>query len=102
MWLRVPGLRQCLRIAILSKEFKVKWTLNMEEDFIEIRLGAATGVVNYMAFVWANPSDDFELLIDVDVIVVGFKEKPFVGDFFITKYSECVINSNGLAWGCLS
>ncbi|KAJ1439542.1 putative cytochrome b561, DM13 and DOMON domain-containing [Sesbania bispinosa] len=77
----------------------MKWALNVEEDSIEIGLEAATGIMNYMAFMWENSSDDFQLLIDVDVIVVGFKEKPLWLISSSQKYNECVINNNGLAWG---
>ncbi|XP_061365734.1 cytochrome b561, DM13 and DOMON domain-containing protein At5g54830-like [Gastrolobium bilobum] len=87
---------------VLSKNFRVRWTLNVEEDSIEIGLEAATGIMNYVAFGWADSSaDDSELMIGADVAVAGFKEDglPFVDDFFITKYSECVRNSDGLAQG---
>ncbi|XP_057417487.1 cytochrome b561, DM13 and DOMON domain-containing protein At5g54830-like [Lotus japonicus] len=89
---------------VLSKDLRLRWTLNVEEDSIEIGLEAATGIMNYMAFGWANSSGggggDSGLMIGADVAVAGFKEDgPFVGDFFITKYSECVRNSDGLAQG---
>ncbi|KAK7331402.1 hypothetical protein VNO77_25626 [Canavalia gladiata] len=82
---------------VLSKEFRVRWSLNAKEDSIEIGLEGATGVMNYMAFGWASPNaTDSELMLGADVAVTGFKEDglPFVDDFFITKYSECVTNSN--------
>ncbi|XP_027356441.1 cytochrome b561, DM13 and DOMON domain-containing protein At5g54830 [Abrus precatorius] len=82
---------------VLSKDFRVRWSLNVKEDFIEIGLEGATGIMNYMAFGWANPdATDSELMVGADVAVTGFKEDglPFVDDFFITKYSECVTNSD--------
>ncbi|XP_061370050.1 cytochrome b561, DM13 and DOMON domain-containing protein At5g54830-like [Gastrolobium bilobum] len=88
---------------VLSKDLRVRWSLNVKEDSIEIGLEGATGVMNYMAFGWANPNaTDSELMVGADVAVTGFKEDglPFVDDFFITKYSECVTNSeDGSAQG---
>ncbi|CAK8544290.1 unnamed protein product [Lathyrus sativus] len=81
---------------VLSKDFRVRWSLKPKEDIVEIGLEGATGVMNYMAFGWANPNaTDAELMVGADVAVTGFKEDglPFVDDFFITKYSECVKNS---------
>ncbi|XP_057433030.1 cytochrome b561, DM13 and DOMON domain-containing protein At5g54830-like [Lotus japonicus] len=81
---------------VLMKDFRVRWSLNAKEDSIEIGLESATGLMNYMAFGWANPNaTDSEFMVGADVAVSGFKEDglPFVDDFFITKYSECVINS---------
>ncbi|TKY60203.1 hypothetical protein E2542_SST17298 [Spatholobus suberectus] len=87
---------------VLSKNFRLRWSLNVSEDSLEIGLEAATGITDYMAFGWANSSaQDSELMIGADVAVAGFKEDdlPFVDDFFITKYSECVKNSDGVAQG---
>ncbi|RZB96664.1 cytochrome b561, DM13 and DOMON domain-containing protein At5g54830-like [Glycine soja] len=87
---------------VLSKNFRLRWTLNVSEDSIEIGLEAATGITNYMAFGWANSSaEDSDLMIGADIAVAGFMEDgmPFVDDFFITKYSECVRNSDGVAQG---
>ncbi|KAE9602873.1 putative DOMON domain, cytochrome b561/ferric reductase transmembrane, DM13 [Lupinus albus] len=87
---------------VLSNDFRLRWSLDKENDSIEIGLEAATGIMNYMAFGWANPNgDDSQLMIGADVAVAGFKENglPFVDDFFITKYSECVTNSDGSARG---
>ncbi|XP_057737108.1 cytochrome b561, DM13 and DOMON domain-containing protein At5g54830 [Arachis stenosperma] len=87
---------------VLSDNFRLRWSLNVGEDSIEIGLEAATGIMNYMAFGWANPNNTgSELMVGADVAVAGFKEDglPFVDDFFITKYSECVTDSNGSSEG---
>ncbi|KAL2343131.1 hypothetical protein Fmac_004416 [Flemingia macrophylla] len=87
---------------VLSKNFRLRWSLNVSEDSLEIGLEAATGITNYMAFGWANSSsDDSGLMIGADVAVAGFKEDgfPFVDDFFITEYSVCEKNSDGVAQG---
>ncbi|KAF7842923.1 cytochrome b561, DM13 and DOMON domain-containing protein [Senna tora] len=87
---------------VLSKNLRVRWTLNIMEDFIDIGLEAATGIMNYMAFGWKNPnSTDSDIMIGADVAVTGFKEDglPFVDDFYITKYSECVKKSDGSVEG---
>ncbi|EEF46893.1 dopamine beta-monooxygenase, putative [Ricinus communis] len=86
---------------VLSKEYRIRWSLSKDNDFIDIGLEATTGVQNYMAFGWAKPGSDLELMIGADVAVVGFKEdgKPFADDFYITRYSECTINQDGSAFG---
>ncbi|KAG2410435.1 hypothetical protein LR48_Vigan01g033200 [Vigna angularis] len=87
---------------VLSKNFRLRWSLNVSEDSLEIGLEAAIGITDYMAFGWANPrADDSDLMIGGDVAVAGFKEDgaPFVDDFFITKYSECVKNDDEVAHG---
>ncbi|KAK7369288.1 hypothetical protein VNO80_11324 [Phaseolus coccineus] len=87
---------------VLSNNFRLRWSLNVSEDSLEIGLEAATGITDFMAFGWADPSaEDSDLMIGGDVAVAGFKEDglPFVDDFFITKYSECVKNGDGVAQG---
>ncbi|XP_050218268.1 cytochrome b561, DM13 and DOMON domain-containing protein At5g54830 [Mercurialis annua] len=89
---------------VLSKDFRVRWSLSKERDVIDIGLEAATGFQNYMAFGWAKPgsgSEETELMIGADVAVAGFTEdgKPFADDFYISKYSECTINKDGSASG---
>ncbi|KAI4297374.1 hypothetical protein L6164_037268 [Bauhinia variegata] len=86
---------------VLSDSFRVRWTLNVKEDSIEIGLEAATGIMNYMAFGWASPNATSEFMIGSDVTVTGFKEDglPFVDDFFITKYSECTKGEDGSVQG---
>lgn len=81
---------------VLSKEFRIRWTLYAGENSIEIGLEAATGTQNYMAFGWANPNATSEFMLGADVAMTGFKQEglPFVDDFYITKYSECV-NKDG-------
>ncbi|EOY13431.1 DOMON domain - like 10 [Theobroma cacao] len=79
----------------LSDNYRVRWSLNVEENWIEIGLEAATGMMNYMAFGWANPNRTTELMSGADVAVAGFTEegRPFVDDFYITTYSECMLNA---------
>lgn len=77
----------------LTDNYRVRWSLRVEEGVIDIGLEAATGVQNYMAFGWADPAES-SFMIGADVAVTGFKEDgaPFADDFYITKYSECVKN----------
>ncbi|XVE53094.1 hypothetical protein DITRI_Ditri02bG0176900 [Diplodiscus trichospermus] len=79
----------------LSDNYRVRWSLNVEENWIEIGLEAATRTMNYMAFGWANPNRTEELMSGADVAVAGFTEEgmPFVDDFYITGYSECMLNA---------
>ncbi|KAH0990355.1 hypothetical protein GBA52_001838 [Prunus armeniaca] len=82
---------------VLSKNYRVRWTLNSDENIIDIGLEAATGTMNYMAFGWSSPNSTSELMLGADVAVTGFKEDglPFVNDFYITKYSECTLYKDG-------
>ncbi|KAL9329625.1 hypothetical protein ACSQ67_004628 [Phaseolus vulgaris] len=87
---------------VLSKNFRLRWSLNVSGESLEIGLEAAIGITDYMAFGWADPSaEDSDLMIGGDVAVAGFKEDglPFVDDFFITKYSECAKKGDGVAEG---
>lgn len=82
---------------VLSENYRVRWTLDVDEQLIEIGLEAAIQTQNYMAFGWANPNVSSEYMVGADVAVTGFTVDglPFVDDFFITKYSECMVNKDG-------
>ncbi|KAF3663134.1 Cytochrome, and DOMON domain-containing protein [Capsicum annuum] len=86
---------------VLADNYRVRWSLNEEEDVIEIGLEAAIGFLSYMAFGWANPSASSSFMMGGDVTVTGFKEdlSPFADDYFITKYSECMISKDGKVEG---
>ncbi|XVF78955.1 hypothetical protein PTKIN_Ptkin14bG0180100 [Pterospermum kingtungense] len=79
----------------LSDNYRVRWTLNVEENWIEIGLEAATKTMNYMAFGWANPNRTKELMSGADVAVAGITDegRPYVDDFYITAYSECMLDA---------
>ncbi|XP_057948734.1 cytochrome b561, DM13 and DOMON domain-containing protein At5g54830 [Malania oleifera] len=85
----------------LSKNYRLRWTARVEEDLIDIGLEAVTGIMNYLAFGWADPNSSPELMLHSDVAVTGFTEEgmPFADDFYITKYSECTINKDGSVQG---
>ncbi|KAK4375213.1 hypothetical protein RND71_005890 [Anisodus tanguticus] len=59
---------------VLADNYRVWWTLNEEEDVIEIGLEAAIGFLSYMAFGWANPNALSSFMMGGDVTVTGFKE----------------------------
>ncbi|PKI70985.1 hypothetical protein CRG98_008566, partial [Punica granatum] len=86
---------------VLSKNYRVRWTLSIDQDVIHIGLEAATGTQNYMAFGWADPKATSDYMIGADVAVTGFTEDglPFAEDYFITRYSECTVNKDGRARG---
>lgn len=94
---RVPTMFDSCKV--LSNDYRIRWSL--DGDFIDIGLEAAITIQNYMAFGWANPNDNSEIMIGGDVAVAGFSEEgmPFVDDFFITRYSECTIDKDGSAHG---
>ncbi|CAL5435084.1 unnamed protein product [Camellia sinensis] len=85
----------------LLPNYRVRWTLKVEEGVIDIGLEAATGILNYMAFGWADPSSSSNPMLGADVTVTGLKEDgmPFADDFFITKYVECTKDKNGSVQG---
>lgn len=86
---------------VLADNYRVRWTLNEERGVIEIGLEAAIGFLSYMAFGWANPNASSSFMLGGDVTVTGFKEdlSPFADDYFITKYSECMISKDGRVEG---
>lgn len=86
---------------VLSDGYRVRWTLNEDDNLIDIGLEAVTTVQNYMAFGWANSNASSGYMLGGDVAVTGFSQTglPFVDDFFITKYSECMINKDGTVSG---
>ncbi|KAG4123019.1 hypothetical protein ERO13_D11G305112v2 [Gossypium hirsutum] len=78
-----------------SNNYRVRWNLNVEENWIEIGLEAGAPTTYYMAFGWANLNRTNELMSEADVTVASFTEegRPFVDDFYITAYSECKLSS---------
>ncbi|KAL8054526.1 hypothetical protein ABFX02_05G142000 [Erythranthe guttata] len=86
---------------VLSDNYRIRWSLNEEDAVIDIGLEAAIGVQNYMAFGWANPNVSNSLMVGGDVAITGFEGDglPFAHDYFITKYSECMINEDGTVQG---
>lgn len=86
---------------VLSNNYRVRWSLNVEEHFIDIGLEAITGFQSYMGFGWAKPGPNSAPMINADVAVAGFTEEglPFADDFYITDYSECTKEKDGSARG---
>ncbi|KAL6549527.1 hypothetical protein OROHE_008644 [Orobanche hederae] len=86
---------------VLSDNFRIRWNLKEGENVIDIGLEAAIGIQNYMAFGWADPNASSSLMVGGDVAVTGFEEDglPFAHDYYITKYSECMINEDGTVQG---
>ncbi|XP_010265740.1 PREDICTED: cytochrome b561, DM13 and DOMON domain-containing protein At5g54830-like [Nelumbo nucifera] len=86
---------------ILANNYRLRWTLNLEADLIDIGLEAAQGSEYYMAFGWAHPNSSNELMLHADVAVTGFTEEgtPFADDYFITRYSECLLSKDGSVEG---
>ncbi|CAI9096627.1 OLC1v1032818C1 [Oldenlandia corymbosa var. corymbosa] len=82
---------------VLSDEYRVRWNLSEDGEFVDVGLEGAIGVLNYMAFGWANPNASDKVMVGGDVTVSGFKEDglPFADDYFISKYSECVVDEDG-------
>ncbi|XP_052195630.1 cytochrome b561, DM13 and DOMON domain-containing protein At5g54830 [Diospyros lotus] len=85
----------------LTENYRVRWTLNVEEGVIDIGLEAVAGSLNYMAFGWANASSGNNPMIGSDVTVTGIKDDgmPFADDFHITQYSECTTDKDGKVEG---
>ncbi|KAK6129563.1 hypothetical protein DH2020_036692 [Rehmannia glutinosa] len=86
---------------VLSDNYRIRWSFKEGENMIDIGLEAAIGIQDYMAFGWANPNASSSLMVGGDVAVTGFEEDgmPFARDYYITKYSECMINEDGTVQG---
>ncbi|KAG6516909.1 cytochrome b561, DM13 and DOMON domain-containing protein At5g54830-like [Zingiber officinale] len=84
----------------LSPRFRVRWTLYPESDSVEVGLEAAVGSEYYMSFGWAKPGSPSHML-NSDVTVSGFTEEgmPFAEDYYITQFSECLLNKDGKVEG---
>lgn len=83
----------------VSDKFRLRWSLG--SDFVTIALEGALESQKYMAFGWANPKLLSVSMIGADVTVVGFTEEgmPFAEDYYITNYSECLLNKDGQVEG---
>ncbi|XP_071742537.1 cytochrome b561, DM13 and DOMON domain-containing protein At5g54830-like [Rutidosis leptorrhynchoides] len=81
----------------LADNYRLRWTLRVEDNVIDIGLEGAIDIQSYMAFGWADPYKEHAHMLGADVAVTSFTDKgiPFVDDYHITKYSECSINKNG-------
>ncbi|XP_076911249.1 cytochrome b561, DM13 and DOMON domain-containing protein At5g54830-like [Bidens hawaiensis] len=86
---------------VLSDTYRLRWTLNEEDNVIDIGLEGAIGIQNYMAFGWTEPDREHDHMLKADVAVTGFTEEgvPFADDYYITKYSECMKNDDGTVEG---
>ncbi|XP_071701998.1 cytochrome b561, DM13 and DOMON domain-containing protein At5g54830-like [Rutidosis leptorrhynchoides] len=82
---------------VLSDTYRLRWTLNEKDNVIDIGLEGAIGIQNYMAFGWTEPNREHDHMLHADVAVTGFNEEgiPFADDYYITKYSECIMNEDG-------
>ncbi|KAF0902834.1 hypothetical protein E2562_019148 [Oryza meyeriana var. granulata] len=87
--------------AQLSPRLRVRWTLDDASNLIDIGLEAAVGSEYYMAFGWAAPGAAEPSMIGADVAVTGFTEDglPFADDYYVTKYSECMVRTDGTVEG---
>ncbi|GKB44534.1 hypothetical protein Tco_0889476, partial [Tanacetum coccineum] len=65
---------------------RLRWTLNEEDNVIDIGLDGATGIQNYMAFGWTEPYREPDHMLIVDVMVTGFNEE---------KLQEITLNECG-------
>lgn len=85
----------------LSTNYRLRWTLSSELNLIDIGLEAAIQSQYYMAFGWADPNSSSGLMYHADVAVTGLTEEgmPFADDYFITKYSECLLSKDGSVQG---
>ncbi|KAL5200237.1 hypothetical protein ABZP36_021440 [Zizania latifolia] len=85
----------------LSPRLRVRWTLDNDSNSIDIGLEAAIGSEYYMAFGWAAPGETKPSMIGADVAVTGFTEDglPFAEDYYITKYSECLLRKDAIVEG---
>lgn len=85
----------------LSPHFRLRWTLNSDTDSVDIGLETSVGSQYYMAFGWAAPGSEKPSMLHADVAITGFTEEgmPFAEDYYITEYSECLMNKDGTVQG---
>ncbi|XP_020103350.1 cytochrome b561, DM13 and DOMON domain-containing protein At5g54830 [Ananas comosus] len=85
----------------LSPTYRLRWTLYPDANSVEIGLESAVRSDYYMAFGWAAPRSSSPSMIHADAAVTGFTEEglPFAEDYFITQYSECLLNKDGKVEG---
>ena len=71
--------------------------MNRNIDAIHIGLEAAVIERHYMEFGWAHPGSSSNFYCKADVMVAGFTDQgdPFADDYYITKYTECVLDKDG-------
>ena len=85
----------------ISSQFRLRWTLDSEKDFVDIGLESSVGSQYYMAFGWSPPGTEHPTMIRSDVAITGFTEEgiPFADDYFITDYNECHQDKDGKMQG---
>ncbi|KAJ7519448.1 hypothetical protein O6H91_20G039000 [Diphasiastrum complanatum] len=86
----------------LTQSYRLRWTVNWMDHSVDIGLEAAVTESHYMGFGWAKPGSFHDLMLEADVVVVGFKDGgfAFAEDYYISKYSECNWDYNAPAGVC--
>ncbi|KAK9080020.1 hypothetical protein SSX86_001695 [Deinandra increscens subsp. villosa] len=94
--IRVQPMTTFENCKVLSDTYRLRWTLNEGDNVIDIGLEGAVSIQNYMAFGWTEPNREHDHMLNADVAVTGFTEEgvPFADDYYITKYSECMMNND--------
>nr|GEX73191.1 cytochrome b561, DM13 and DOMON domain-containing protein At5g54830 [Tanacetum cinerariifolium] len=60
---------------MLSDTYSLRWTLNEDDNVIDIGLEGATAIQNYMPFGWIDPNREHDHMLRVDLAVTGFNEE---------------------------
>lgn len=85
----------------LSPRYRLRWSLTPDSNSITIALEAAVPSQYYMAFGWGDPTRTTPSMLGADIAVTGFSEEglPFAEDYYITEFSECLLNKDGKVQG---
>lgn len=75
----------------LSPKLRLRWTVDRENNSIDIGLEGALGDQEFMALGWAVPGALKNYMGHADVVVTGFdgKRRPYAEDYFVTALAVC-------------
>eukprot|EP00250_Pteridium_aquilinum_P010873 c19688_g1_i1 orf=592-3381(+) len=86
---------------VLNELYRLRWTLNEDTGTVDLGVEAAVADTHYMAFGWAKPGLNGSPMKYADAVLGGFRNhtNPFVEDYYITEYSECTWDQQGMPSG---
>jgi hypothetical protein len=79
----------------LSPRFRLRWTVDRENNSVDIGLESALADQQFMALGWAVLGALKNYMGHADVVVAGFdnKRRPYAEDYFVTALAVCTVNT---------
>ncbi|GAQ81692.1 DOMON domain-containing protein [Klebsormidium nitens] len=79
----------------LGPKLRLRWTVDRENNSIDIGLEGALGDQEFMALGWAVPGALKNYMGHADVVVAGFdaSRRPYAEDYFVTALAVCNVNT---------